>query len=100
MQNLKKLGICFISIFLFFQSSIHAYSSDPREFITELVSDAINKLSDKNLSNKNLSDKICSEKLFLEYWRTPALRSLPAGTEVDRLRRFLNHTQKNKTTNV
>ena len=50
MQNLKKLGICFISIFLFFQSSIHAYSSDPREFITELVSDAINKLSDKNLS--------------------------------------------------
>ncbi len=51
MQSLSKVGICLIvSIFLLFQNTLQAYSSDPKEFITELVGDVINKLSDKNLS--------------------------------------------------
>ena len=36
--------------FLLFQNTLQAYSSDPKEFITELIGDVINKLSDKNLS--------------------------------------------------
>ena len=51
MQSLSKVGICLIvSIFLLFQNTLQAYSSDPKEFITELIGDVINKLSDKNLS--------------------------------------------------
>ena len=37
-------------VFLFFSNSLLSYSSNPRDFINELVSDAITKLGDKNLS--------------------------------------------------
>ena len=46
---MKKISVYVILAFFIFQSSLLAYNSDPKEFIKELVSDAINKLSDKNL---------------------------------------------------
>ena len=45
---MKKL--CLFISYYFFSNSLLAYSSDPKEFITELVNDAISKLSDKNLN--------------------------------------------------
>ena len=47
---MKKISIFLISIFFFFHTFLLAYSSDPKEFISELVNEAIVKLSDKNLS--------------------------------------------------
>ena len=47
---MKKIIICF-TFFLFFSNSLFSYSSNPRDFINELVSDAITKLGDKNLSS-------------------------------------------------
>ena len=47
---MKKIIICF-TFFLFFSNSLLSYSSNPRDFINELVSDAITKLGDKNLSS-------------------------------------------------
>ena len=49
---MKKLKILSISFFLLFFSIsyLHSYSSDPKEFVSELVNDAISKLSDKNLT--------------------------------------------------
>ena len=47
---MKKFLIFLIFFKLVFTTSIKAYSTDPKEFIFELVNDAISKLSDKNLS--------------------------------------------------
>ena len=47
---MNKLGIILISCFLIFKSSsAQIYSSDPQIFVTELINDAISKLSDKNI---------------------------------------------------
>mgnify|MGYP001161372190 CR=1 FL=1 len=47
---MKRLVFYLVSILIIFNSSLLAYSSNPKEFINELVSDAISKLSDKNLN--------------------------------------------------
>ena len=51
-------------LFLFFQSSLLSYSSNPKDFVNELVQEAITKLADKNL-NKN-QKAIFVEKLASE----------------------------------
>tara|TARA_B110001452_G_C15025058_1_gene358276 strand:- start:46 stop:642 length:597 start_codon:yes stop_codon:yes gene_type:complete len=61
---MKKVSVYLISILLIFQSSLLAYSADPKAFVEELVNEAINKLSDKNL-NKN-EKSIFIEKVALE----------------------------------
>ena len=47
---MKSLKVFLTFIFLIFSNSLLAYSSDPKEFVQELVSEAIEKLSDKNLT--------------------------------------------------
>ena len=47
---MKRLKVFLTSIFLIINSPLFAYSSDPKEFVQELVTDAIEKLSDKNLT--------------------------------------------------
>ena len=50
---MKKLGIFFILIIFFSKFSLlSAYSSDPKNFISELVQDVISKLSSKSLSDE------------------------------------------------
>ena len=61
---MKKVCIYLISIFFFFQSSLSAYGPEPKKFITELVNDAISKLSDKNLNKDEKANFI--EKIALE----------------------------------
>jgi phospholipid transport system substrate-binding protein len=61
---MKRVCIYLISILFFFHTSLIAYSSDPKEFITELVNEAINKLSDKNLDQDEKT--IFVEKISLE----------------------------------
>ena len=56
--------VYFFSLFLLFQSSLFAYSSNPKDFINELVDDAINKLSDKNLNKEQ--KEIFIEEIALE----------------------------------
>ena len=61
---MRRLVVFFISIFFLFQSSLVAYSSNPKDFVNELVADAITKLADKNL---NKDQKIIFvEKVALE----------------------------------
>ena len=48
---MKKLSLILILFSLFLNTSnANTYSSDPKQFINELVNDAINKLSDKDLN--------------------------------------------------
>ena len=58
---MKKIAVYFISLFFLFNNSLFAYSTNPKDFIGELVNDAISKLSDKNLDEeqkKNFIEKI------------------------------------------
>ena len=61
---MKKIGIYIISLFILFQSPALSYSSNPKEFVHELVTDALNKLADKDLNKDQKSDFI--EKIALE----------------------------------
>ena len=48
---MKRIGVYLISLIFFFQSPLFSYSSNPKDFVNELVIEAITKLSDKNLNN-------------------------------------------------
>ena len=61
---MKRISIYLISLLIFFNTSLIAYSSDPREFVSELVTEAINKLSDKNLNQDQKSSFV--ENVALE----------------------------------
>jgi phospholipid transport system substrate-binding protein len=61
---MKKIIVYLISILFLFQASLMAYDTDPKEFVRELVNDAISKLSDKNLSKSEKASFI--EKIALE----------------------------------
>ena len=61
---MKKLSILFFLFVLNFNNSAFTYSTEPQEFVSELVNDAINKLSDKNLTSEEKSKYI--EKIALE----------------------------------
>jgi phospholipid transport system substrate-binding protein len=47
---MKRIGVYLISLIFFFQSPLFSYSSNPKDFVNELVIEAITKLSDKNLN--------------------------------------------------
>ena len=61
---MRRVSVFLISIFLFFQSSLFGYSSNPRDFVDELVNEAINKLADKNIDKDQKA--IFIEKVALE----------------------------------
>ena len=61
---MKKIGVYLFLIFFSFQNYLFAYSSDPENFVAELVNEAINKLSDIN-STKDEKSKFV-EKIALE----------------------------------
>ena len=61
---MKKTFIYLFSLFFIFQSSVLSYSTNPKEFINELVNDAINKLADNNLTLDQKSSFV--EEIALE----------------------------------
>ena len=61
---MKKKVVYLLSVFLLFQSLLFAYSTNPKDFVDELVGEAINKLSDKNLNKEQKSNFI--EQVALE----------------------------------
>ena len=61
---MKKIGFYLILFLFFFQNSLHSYSSNPKDFIEELVNEAISNLSDKNLDKNQKASFI--EKIALE----------------------------------
>ena len=61
---MKKVGVYLFLIFFSFQNSLLAYSSNPKNFVAELVDEAISKLSDINSTKNEKSNFI--EKIALE----------------------------------
>ena len=63
---MKKISIFLTSFIVFSHSILLAYSSNPTEFVNELVTEAIGKLSDKNLSKEEKSsfiEKVAKENV-------------------------------------
>ena len=63
---MNKIVVYLISVLFFFQTSLLAYSSDPKEFILELINESINKLSDVNLDRDekvNFIEKVALENI-------------------------------------
>jgi len=66
---MRKTLITLFSILFFYQSSLLAYSSNPKEFIKELVSEAIIKLSDNSLNTdqkKTFIKKVALENVDIK----------------------------------
>ena len=61
---MKKIVVFFISLFFIFQNPLYAYNSNPKDFVNEIVNDAISKLADKNLNTDQKANFI--EELALE----------------------------------
>ena len=49
---MKKLSIYFILIIAIFSGVAKSYSSDPKEFVAELIKDSVNILSNKSVTNE------------------------------------------------
>tara|TARA_B110000881_G_C18297088_1_gene375098 strand:+ start:37 stop:633 length:597 start_codon:yes stop_codon:yes gene_type:complete len=60
---MKKIIVFLFSITFFFHTALQAYSSNPSDFVAELVNEAITKLADKDL-NKDEKSKFI-EKIAL-----------------------------------
>ena len=61
---MRSFRIYLVSLLFVFQSSLLAYSNNPKDFVNELVTDAISKLSDINLNKVQKASFI--EKIALE----------------------------------
>tara|TARA_B100000123_G_C25524938_1_gene338386 strand:- start:38 stop:631 length:594 start_codon:yes stop_codon:yes gene_type:complete len=90
---MKKAILILIS-FSFLYSSLWAYSSNPRDFIFELVNDSIKTLSDKDLNKEEKSLYI--EKIALDYVDINALGLYTLGD----IRKTLNEQDVAKYQNI
>tara|TARA_B100001057_G_scaffold463388_1_gene517338 strand:+ start:807 stop:1403 length:597 start_codon:yes stop_codon:yes gene_type:complete len=61
---MRRTAIYLFTIFFLFQSTSHTYSSNPKEFVNELVTETISKLADKNLTKEQKATFV--EKVALE----------------------------------
>ena len=63
---MKRISVFLASLLFFFYSSLLAYSSNPKDFVYELVSEAINKLADKDLNEdqkKNFIEEVALDNI-------------------------------------
>ena len=95
---MKKLSLLLIS-FIFISKVAYAstYNSDPEIFIKELVSDAINKLSDKNTSEedkKKFIESIAIENVDINALGLYTLGELRKSTDKNNLENYQQAFQK------
>ena len=91
MPNLKKLSVFFISLFFLSQSALYSYSSVPKNFVQELVSEAISKLSDKNLTKSEKSSfvkKVAIENVDIQALSLYTLGELRKSIEKENVIRY------------
>ena len=61
---MKRLAVYFFFLFFTSQTTLYSYNSNPKDFINELVNDAITKLSDESLTKDQKASFI--EKIALD----------------------------------
>jgi len=89
---MKKISSILVLFLLIFQTSLaNTYSSDPQMFVEELVNDAINKLSDKNLNEeekKKFIENIAIENVDIEALGLYTLGELRKSADKDDINRY------------
>ena len=88
---MRKLIFLLIPFLIFTSTSLYSYSSDPKEFIEELVEDAISKLSDKDLTDDEKSafiEKIALENVDIKALGLYTLGELRKSTEKDKINNY------------
>ena len=96
---MKKLSLILVSIFFLFSSTSFAitYSSDPKMFVSELVNDAINKLSDKSLSEDekvNFIEDVAIENVDINALGLYTLGELRKSTDKNNLEKYQQAFEK------
>ena len=88
---MRKFIILLVVISLNFQTHSKAYSSDPKNFVLELVTEAITTLSDKNLSKDdktNFVEKIALENVDINALSLYTLGELRKTADKDSLAKY------------
>ena len=88
---MKRKVVYFLSIFFFFQVSLHSYSTNPKDFVKELVKDAIDFLSKKDVSKEDKAlfiEKIASENVDIKALGLYTLGELRKSTEKNKLKNY------------
>ena len=89
---MKKISSILILFILIFKTSVaNTYDTDPKIFVKELVNDAINKLSDKNLNEEekeNLIENIAVENVDISALGLYTLGELRKSTDTNNINRY------------
>ena len=95
---MKKLSLVLISLLFLFQiSQAKSYSTDPEMLVSELVNEAISKLSNKNLSKeekKNFIENIALENVDIKALGMYTLGELRKSLDQDSLDKYHKSFQK------
>ena len=94
---MKRLLIYLIPIFFIFHNSLFSYSSNPKDFVNELVSETIEKLSDKNLNKDEKAEfvkNVALENVDINALGLYTLGELRKSTEKNVLSNYQNSFEK------
>ena len=94
---MKRLGIFLFILFFSLSASIFAYSTNPREFVDELVNEAIDILSDKNLNEEQkiaFVEKIALENVDIKALGLYTLGVLRKSSSDEDIKNYQNSFEK------
>ena len=89
---MKKISFILVSLLIIFKTSAaYTYSTEPQIFVTELVNEAISKLSDKNISKDKKVEfikKLALENIDINALGLYTLGELRKTTDNDNLKKY------------
>ena len=94
---MRRLVIHFLSIFFILQVSLQSYSSNPQDFVKELVNDALNYLSNKNVSKDEKAlfiEKIALDNVDINALGLYTLGELRKSAEKEKLQNYQKSFEK------
>ena len=98
-MRIKKLSVVLISLLflILIYTPLQAYSSNPKDFINELVNDAISKLSDKTIQvdeKVGFIENIAIKNVDIKALGLYTLGELRKSTQDEKLKKYLNAFEK------
>ncbi len=96
-MRIKKLSVVLISLLFLIYTPLQAYSSNPKDFINELVNDAISKLSDKTIQvdeKAGYIENIAINNVDIKALGLYTLGELRKSTQDKKLEKYLNAFEK------
>jgi phospholipid transport system substrate-binding protein len=94
---MKKILVYLILILLLTKTSLLSYSSNPKDFINELVDDAISQLSDKNLNEEQKAsfvEKVAVENVDIDALSLYTLGELRKSTDKTNINKYKKTFEK------